>query len=94
MTDYLNKGENMYYIEKIFYETRPFFYGLIGVYALAHYSNRILLVCGLTLLYCCTFVMNKRFAYRLKMSKSPVVLPSKPKEHKPHIHKIDTTSFL
>lgn len=90
MVDTMNnyKGDDMYYLEKIFYETRPFFYGLIGVYALVHYNNKIALVCGLTLLYCFSFVINRRLVYRNKMARTRVTLPSQPKKHTPDIYKI------
>lgn len=91
MVDNMNnyKEEDMSYLEKVFYETRPFFYGLIGLYALAHYSNKIALVCGFTLLYCCSFVMNRRFVYRNKMARTRVTLPSQPKKNTPDIHQIN-----
>ncbi|MGZ3692431.1 MAG: hypothetical protein ACXVAX_13065 [Pseudobdellovibrio sp.] len=56
-------------IEQMFYEARPFLYGVIGLYSIAHYDNKTLVVCGLTLLFCSTIVFNMRLNYRDQMAR-------------------------
>ena len=56
-------------LEQMFYDARPYFYALFGVFALMHNDNRISLVCGLTLLFCSGFVFNRRISYRGEMAQ-------------------------
>lgn len=60
----------MYYLEQMFYESRPFIYALIGFYALAHYDSRISLLSGITLLGCSTIVFVLRTDYRDKLARA------------------------
>jgi hypothetical protein len=59
----------MHYFEKMFYESRPFLYAFIGLYAVAHYDNKTLVVSGLTLLFCSAMVFNMRLTYREQMAR-------------------------
>ncbi len=56
-------------LEQMFYEARPFVYGLLGLFALSHYDNRTMVVSGLTLLFCSTIVFNMRLNYRDQMAR-------------------------
>ncbi len=56
-------------LEQMYYEARPFVYGLLGLFALAHYDNRTMVVSGLTLLFCSTIVFNMRLNYRDQMAR-------------------------
>ena len=56
-------------LEQMFYEARSFIYGLIGLYAVAHYDNKTLVVSGLVLLFCSTSVFNMRLNYRDQMAR-------------------------
>lgn len=56
-------------LEQMFYEARPFIYGLLGLYALSNYENRTMVVSGLTLLFCSTIVFNMRLNYRDQMAR-------------------------
>ena len=57
-------------IENMLYEARPFIYGLIGIYSLAHFGNKTLVVCGIVLLSCSTIVLSMRVSYRERMQQA------------------------
>lgn len=59
----------MHIFEKMFYESRPFLYAVIGLYSVAHYENKTLLVSGMTLLFCSVAVFNMRLNYREQMAR-------------------------
>ncbi len=59
----------MHIFEKMFYESRPFLYAVMGLYSVAHYENRTLVVSGLTLLFCSMTVFNMRLNYREQMAR-------------------------
>ena len=59
----------MHIFEKMFYESRPFLYAVIGLYSVAHYDNKTLVVSGLTLLFCSAMVFNMRLSYREQMAR-------------------------
>lgn len=59
----------MHIFEKMFYESRPFLYAVVGLYSVAHYENRTLMVSGMTLLFCSVVVFNMRLNYREQMAR-------------------------
>lgn len=59
----------MHIFEKMFYESRPFLYAVVGLYSVAHYENRTLVVSGLVLLFCSMVVFNMRLNYREQMAR-------------------------
>lgn len=59
----------MHIFEKMFYESRPFLYAVVGLYSVAHYENKTLMVSGLTLLFCSLAVFNMRLNYREQMAR-------------------------
>lgn len=58
--------------ENMLYEARPFIYGLIGIYSLAHVGNKISVVCGIVLLGCSAIVLSMRVNYRERMQQARV----------------------
>ena len=65
-------------IENMFYEARPFIYGLIGFYSILHYNNRTLVVCGIVLLSCSSLVLHMRLNYRERMQKAKALTAKNP----------------
>jgi hypothetical protein len=51
-------------IEKLFYEAKPFLYGLLSMYSMTKPDNSLMLYSGLTLAFCSAWVFFLRLNYR------------------------------
>lgn len=54
----------MYSFEEIFYESRPYLYSLLGLFAVTQHDNKPALLSGATLLFCGAIVVSMRAFYR------------------------------